>query len=154
MNQRFLLPTFLILSAHASACSGADDALPANEQGRQGTLEPFSVLSYNIGNPDDTEPNYPLRLSYQVYEDSVAQTIRSLEPDIVLLQEVLPPQTCEAFEEEDEARTCFDSEGRPTAAQRVLGDEYTIACDARLHVESVSARVSDLSRGLSSASSP
>jgi endonuclease/exonuclease/phosphatase family metal-dependent hydrolase len=140
MHRLDLLPALLIVGIHTLACSGVDDAAPGTIETEDASLEPFRVLSYNIGNPDDAEPNYPLRLSYQAYEDSIAQTIRNLEPDIVLLQEVLPPQTCDAFDEEDSARTCYNADARPTAAERVLGDDYSIACDARLHVECVGVR--------------
>ncbi len=138
MNRLEELSALLVLGlgAATTACSGVDDA--GDDAGAG--LEPFRLLSYNIGNPDDAEPNYPLRLSYQDYEDSIGQTIRDLEPDIVLLQEVLPPQTCNAFEETDAARTCYDADNQPTAAERVLGDDYSIACDARLHIECVGVR--------------
>ncbi len=129
----------LSLGATATACSGLDEDAPGAE-GEGTSLEPFRLLSYNIGNPDDAEPNYPLRLSYQAYEDSITETIRDLEPDIVLLQEVLPPQTCDAFEETDETRTCYDADSRPAAVERVLGSGYSIVCDARLHVECVGVR--------------
>lgn len=100
------------------------------------------VLTANIGNADDAEPNYPLRMSYQSYEEHVGAKIRELAPDVVFLQEVLPPQTCEAFTESDPARTCYDAANRPTPAQRILGEDYSIVCDNRLHVECIGIRTS------------
>jgi hypothetical protein len=66
------------------------------------------VLTYNIGNADDKEPHYPLRLSYQSYEDYVAARIRALDPDVAFLQEVLARNLCDKFSESDPKRTCFD----------------------------------------------
>ena len=122
----------------ASGCGGGDETadLP---------LAPtwdVRVITANIGNPNDAEPHYPLRLSYQAYEDYVGAQIRARAPDIVFLQEVLPPQTCEAFTESDPERTCYDAATRPLAAQRVLGDGYSVTCDARLHVECVGVKIS------------
>ena len=100
------------------------------------------VLTANVGNPATNDPNYALRMSSQAYEDHVAAKIQELSPDIAFLQEVLPPQTCEAFQESDPARTCFDAASRPPAARRLLGPDYTIVCDARLHVDCIGVRTS------------
>jgi hypothetical protein len=104
--------------------------------------EKVRVLTYNIGNPDVSEPNYPLRLGYQSYEDFMAQKIRGLQADIVVLQEVLPPHTCASFTEMDAARTCFNASSRPEPVRRVLGDEYSIVCDMRLQVECIGVKKS------------
>jgi hypothetical protein len=98
------------------------------------------VLTYNIGNGLKEEP-YPLRIRDQSYEDYVGERIREEAPDIVLLQEVLSPTHCAEFEETDPTRTCYAWEDRPAAAQRLLGDEYTIACDANMHVECIGVRI-------------
>jgi hypothetical protein len=104
--------------------------------GSEGTTR---VLTYNIGNADDQEPNYPLRLSYQSYEDYVAKQIRALDPDIVFLQEVLAPNLCAKFTEGDAARTCFGAGGK-APVERILGDGYSIVCDARLQVECIGVK--------------
>jgi endonuclease/exonuclease/phosphatase family metal-dependent hydrolase len=112
-------------------CGGGDDPH---------TLK-VRVLTYNIGNPDDAEPHYPLRLSYQSYEDYMGAQIRALDPDVVFLQEVLPPHTCAEFDETDPARTCYDAANRPAAVQRILGAEYSVVCDGRLQVECIGVKV-------------
>lgn len=97
------------------------------------------VMTYNIGNADDKEPNYPLRLSYQSYEDHVAKQIRALDPDIIFLQEVLAPNLCAKFTESDSKRTCFAAGGK-APVERILGDGYSIVCDARLQVECIGVK--------------
>ncbi len=97
------------------------------------------VLTYNIGNGLKERP-YALRIRDQRYEDHVGARIRSLAPDIVLLQEVLPPTQCETFVELDPARTCHDWEARLAPVQRILGPSYSIACDSNKHVECIGVR--------------
>lgn len=133
MKRRLPLVAVLV-SCFLPACSGADEGEKPAPKVR--------VLTANVGNPDSSDAHYALRLSYQAYEDHVAQKIQALAPDIAFLQEVLPPQTCEAFTEKDPARTCFDPATRPPAVRRLLGPDYTIVCDARLHVECIGVRTS------------
>jgi hypothetical protein len=127
-----------------SAAGGAGGAAGSGGSGGAGGSAPrkLRVLTYNIGNGNGNEPNYPLRLSYQAYEDHVAGLLQALAPDVAFLQEVLPPQFCSAFEETDPARTCFDAANRPPPIRRILGDEYTVVCDARIHVECIGVRKS------------
>ncbi|MBI4511539.1 MAG: hypothetical protein HY698_18035 [Deltaproteobacteria bacterium] len=101
---------------------------------------PVRVMTYNIGNPNVADTYYPLRLKDQDYEDYVGAQIRAKRADIVFLQEVLPPTHCETFTESNPALTCWSSANRPAAVQRILGDDYSIACDARQHVECVGVR--------------
>ncbi len=121
----------ILLLFGAIACSSGDETDP------EPVAYDLRVLTANIGNPDTDEPNYPLRLSYQAYEDYVGARIRALGAQVVFLQEVLPPQTCELFEESDAKRSCYDNDARPAAVRRILGDAYSIVCDARLHVECI-----------------
>jgi hypothetical protein len=99
----------------------------------------LKILTYNIGNSLKEAP-YPLRLRDQSYEDYVGEQIRAEAPDIVLLQEVLSPTHCADFEETSPDRTCFNWQDRPAPVQRLLGDDYTIACDANEHVECIGVR--------------
>lgn len=101
---------------------------------------PVRLMTYNIGNPNVDDPTYPLRLKDQDYEDYVGAQIRAQRPDVVFLQEVLPPTHCATFTETDPALTCFDAGNRPAAVQRILGADYTVVCDARRHVECVGVR--------------
>lgn len=99
-------------------------------------------ITFNVGNPDDADPSYPLRLRDSEYEDYVAAAIARWRPDVIALQEVLPPHTCEGFEETDERRTCFEHALREPAVRRLLGDGYSIVCDARRQVECIGVRTS------------
>ncbi len=112
---------------------GGDDVSP--------DAVPVRVLTYNIGHPDADLPNYALRLRDQDYEDYMGEQIRGLGADIVLHQEVLSPTHCATFEETDPAYTCFDNASRPPPIRRILGDDYTIVCDQRRHVECIGVRV-------------
>jgi hypothetical protein len=127
----FLVVLLSAVGVAGSGCGG-DDAH---------TLK-LRLLTYNIGNPDDTEPHYPLRLSYQSYEDYMAAHIQAQDPDVVFLQEVLPPHTCAEFEETDPARTCYQAAERLAAVQRILGPNYSAVCDGRKQVECMGVKIS------------
>lgn len=98
-------------------------------------------MTFNVGNPDDGDAHYPLRLRDRTYEAFVAEAIAAWRPDVIALQEVLPPHTCAAFVETDPNRTCFEHESRPPAARRLLGDDYSIVCDMRRQVECIGVHV-------------
>lgn len=123
--------TILALLLAACGGSGPDDTAPTTTR----------VMTFNVGNGDTSDPNYLLRLSHQAYEDFVAAAIQAERPDVVVLQEVLPRQTCEAFDEADPSRTCHDIANRLDPAQRLLGPDYAIACDAREHIECIGVHV-------------
>ncbi|MBU1220103.1 hypothetical protein KKF34_10415 [Myxococcota bacterium] len=107
-----------------------------NSNNTQGPLS-FTVLTYNIGNPDTEDPNYPLRMSSQSYEDYIGSVIRAMEPDIVVLQEVLSGKTCDVFTEINPNLTCYDWDTRERPARRILGGSYSIVCDQREQVECI-----------------
>jgi endonuclease/exonuclease/phosphatase family metal-dependent hydrolase len=108
---------------------------PESRRADEDALE-LRVLSYNIGNLV-FDSHYSLRIKDQAYEDHLGERIRSLDADIVGLQEVLPPTACERFEEPNPAHTCFDSESRLAPVQRLLGSSYGIVCDANRHIECI-----------------
>lgn len=101
------------------------------------------VMTINVGNNGRDEP-YPLRLSYQAYEDFVAERIQALRPDVVGLQEVLPRHTCvddgDAWET-DSARTCFEVDEREDPVRRLVGPDYSIVCDDILQVDCVAVHI-------------
>jgi hypothetical protein len=99
------------------------------------------LMTYNVGTPGG-DPRYVYRIADQAYEDCVGARIRAVAPDVVLLQEVLAPARCAAFVESDAARTCREGTLREPAVRRLLGPGYTIACDARSHVECVGVSTS------------
>lgn len=121
----------------AGGDADASDAGPAD--GGPDALEPhpgaLMVLSYNVGNGDGTDPNYPYRMRDQAYEDHVGAQIRAVGAQIVALQEVLPTHYCEAFEESDPDKTCYQHASRGEVAKRLLGADYSVVCDDRLQFE-------------------
>ncbi|HTM21466.1 MAG TPA: hypothetical protein VL172_13190 [Kofleriaceae bacterium] len=127
------MKTILVLLLAVAACG--DDVSP--------DAVPVRLLTYNIGNPNADEPlPYTLRLKDQAYEDYMGEQIRAMDADIVLHQEVLAPTRCEAVDEQDPARTCYDDANRPPPIRRLLGDGYTIVCDQRQHVECIGVKTS------------
>ena len=133
------------------ACGGGDDDTAAQQEWRQRLVPcpdgetqclPLQMLTYNVGNGDDEEPHYPLRLSYSGYEAHIAEKIQAFQPDIVFLQEIMSPSHCETHvpDESDPARTCYDWQNRPAAVQRLVGEGYSIVCDTRNHVECMAAK--------------
>ncbi len=108
------------------------------------TVDPnLRVLTINVGN-GLSETRYALRLSYQAYEDFVGAEIRALEPAIIGLQEVLPRETClddgEPWEK-NQARTCYDSDQREDQVRRLVGPNYSIACDDIKSVDCLAVHV-------------
>lgn len=133
-NDEALLAALLVAVALAGGCDDGDS-------GPSPDAVPVRVLTFNIGNPNADDPDYPLRLKHQAYEDYVGEQIRTLEPDIVLLQEVLPTTHCDTLDETDPALTCYYSDTREPPVRRILGPDYTIVCDSRLHVECIGVHV-------------
>jgi endonuclease/exonuclease/phosphatase family metal-dependent hydrolase len=93
-------------------------------------LTNFTVLSANVGNTAPWCWQYIVKLCRKDVEDRVAENLQVLRPDLVALQETLPPWMCE------EARFAFPGSvcaGSPTEhqARRLLGSDYTIVCDSR-----------------------
>jgi endonuclease/exonuclease/phosphatase family metal-dependent hydrolase len=103
---------------------------------------PIRLMTYNIGTPGGGDARYAYRIADQAYEDCLAAHLRAAAADVVLLQEVLAPPRCAAFHESDPARTCWHAADRESAVRRLLGAGYTIACDARRHVECVAVATS------------
>jgi hypothetical protein len=121
-----------VVVAAAALLAGCDGVPPA----------PIRFMSYDVGTPGGADPRYAYRIADQAYEDCVGDRIRATAPGVVLLQEVLSPGRCAAFEEPDAARTCWNDADREPAVRRLLGPDYTIACDARRHVECIGVATS------------
>jgi len=134
---RALLPFAALMVAFPCACEemDAECTQPILQEGGAD----LRVLSYNIGNGNREGP-YALRIADRAYEDHIGAKIRELAPDIVFLQEVLTPNRCATFDEDDPERTCFEWRSRPAPVERLLGDDYSIACDSNQHVECIGVK--------------
>ena len=102
---------------------------------------PLRLMTWNVGNTDSRDPHDAYRLKQQRYEDH-RDRVREVAPDVVFLQELLLPTQCASFIEGDASWTCHDVAGRDAAVRRLLGPGYSIACDARGHVECIGVRTS------------
>ena len=141
MNAPNRRPLCLGALALLSGCRMGDPECARPRLPADGRPPDLWVLSCNVGNTDTSDPRYALRIKVQAYEDHLGAGIRRLRPHIVGLQEVLPPTACGDFEESDSARTCYQAAERPSPVRRLLGPEYSIACDARRHVECIGVHV-------------
>ncbi len=125
----------------ASADSGTPDS---------GTpTDPLRVLMINTGNLDEVTgegcPSEPYKGANcsRTQEDELAASIASVEPDIAILLEVFDVRSCT---EEDLAgdadRICTGADVHEPyqTARRLLGDGYTISCDARSHRSCIGVR--------------
>ncbi|MCA9518182.1 MAG: hypothetical protein KC635_24760 [Myxococcales bacterium] len=93
----------------------------------------FVAMTLNVGNSleDPARPTpYDRRFRTTAYERFVAARIQGESPQVVALQEVMPVGACDGWEEPDPRKTCYAADERAAPARRLLGDDYTIACDA------------------------
>ncbi len=86
------------------------------------------ALSWNLGNLVESQP-YTRRMRSLAFEQHVATQLRELVPDLVGLQEVLSPFECAAVDERVPSRTCFGVTEQLPPVRRLLGPDYSIACD-------------------------
>jgi endonuclease/exonuclease/phosphatase family metal-dependent hydrolase len=80
------------------------------------------------------------KLCYKDVEERIATNIQTLNPDVIVLQEVLAPWQCENLIEKNKNKVCFESQDIPQV-RRLVGDSYTIACNTRNQFECIAVRV-------------
>lgn len=104
----------------------------------------FSVLAANVGNIDlflcDTAI---FKLCDAAQEERIAAAIARARPDIALLSEVITPEQCDALADQvDAGHVCHPSRRavEPDQVRRLLGPEYTIACEPRRGYECIGVR--------------
>jgi endonuclease/exonuclease/phosphatase family metal-dependent hydrolase len=96
----------------------------------------FSLLSVNVGNTLPLCWPYVVKLCRRKVEDRLARNIQSLSPDLVAIQELLPPWLCEKWRLAPPGSVCSGDNTVPQV-RRLLGDDYTIVCDARNQFEGI-----------------
>ncbi len=104
----------------------------------------FSVLAANVGNVDLLRCDTALyKLCDAAQEKRVAERIARAKPDVALLSEVLAPGQCDELGPAAPAWHACHPEHRaaePDQARRLLGPDYTIACEPRRGYECVAVR--------------
>jgi hypothetical protein len=105
---------------------------------------PIRVLLANIGNSNVYCEPYAFKLCFQSVEDRVGASIRSQQPDIIALIEVLPLARCQtaypAVTEPDPQKVCASSHEVTHQISRLVGPGYSIACDARFAWDCLAVR--------------
>jgi len=96
----------------------------------------FSLLSVNVGNTAPWCWPYVVKLCRRDVEERLARNIQTLRPDLIAIQEVLPPWLCEKWRLALPGSVCA---GDNTIAQvrRLVGDDYAIVCDSRNQFECI-----------------
>ena len=118
----------LLLLTCASGCSD-DPVAPVTEP-------PFvHLLQANVGNVDPlcNTADYLVNLCRVDVEENLTKNIQALRPDVISLQELVSDAQCDDITEEDEQKVCHPDHraGEPNQARRLVGPDYTIACDSR-----------------------
>jgi hypothetical protein len=122
-----------------SACAfalalGCEASTPDPQQ------QQLHLLQANVGNVDsDCAANYLYNLCLVDIEGRIADAIAQKQPDVVALQELVSDAQCDGFEETDRAKVCHPAHraAEPSQVRRLVGPDYTIACDARNGYECV-----------------
>jgi hypothetical protein len=113
----------------------------------------LSILLANTGNLDEASggpcPAAPYHGSTcsRTQEAELSATIAALAPDIAVLLEVFDMRDCETDDwvgAVDRVCTDADTTAPYQSARRLLGDAYTISCDANAHRSCVGARTNRL----------
>lgn len=97
----------------------------------------LSVLSANIGNSNLRCKKYFWKLCIAEVENNIKQNINVLEPDIVILQELLPYEACAVHPTENPAIVCSKYSPDDHQVDRLLPDQYTIVCDSNNHMQCI-----------------
>ena len=97
----------------------------------------LSVLSANIGNSNLRCKKYFWKLCITEVENNIKQNINVLEPDIVILQELLPYEVCADHPTDNSEIVCSQYSPDDHQAARLLPDQYTIVCDNNSHMQCI-----------------
>jgi endonuclease/exonuclease/phosphatase family metal-dependent hydrolase len=96
----------------------------------------FSLLSVNVGNTAPWCWPYVVKLCRRDVEERLARNIQALRPDLVAIQEVLPPWLCQKWRLAVPGSVCAGDNEVPQV-RRLVGDDYSIVCDGRNQFECI-----------------
>lgn len=94
---------------------------------------PLRLLQANIGNVDFACRDVKGKLCETAVEARLARGIAAVDPDVLLLQEVLPFALCKAKASWPDDHACHATPGAPQPVpdqvRRLLGSGYTVVCE-------------------------
>lgn len=134
-----------ILAAAGCAVAGSPEGT-AEQVGGAGKADGGSasmrLIQANVGNVALTCRGYNFKLCYSETESRLGSALAAYHADVIALQELVTIEQCAAMSESDPARVCWPNHLADVAdqARRLVGDDYTIACDTRSHYECVAVR--------------
>ncbi len=123
-----------------AGCAASDSPANVDDLKSSGQAS-MRLLQTNVGNVAAECSGYKFKLCDADTETRLAESIAALQPDVISLQEVVPNSMCDGMNESDPGKVCHPSRrAEPLQARRLVGSDYTIACDARSHFECVAVR--------------
>jgi len=100
----------------------------------------YTVMTVNVGNSNLQCYGYSWKLCKKDVEQRLARNLQKIKPDIIAIQEVLPPWQCENREETNPRKVCSSPQDTPQV-RRLFGDDYSIVCDANYQYECIGVHV-------------
>jgi triacylglycerol lipase len=112
--------------AHVSAGATTGRGAAASPAGQP----TWSVLVANVGNVNPSCAEQVFKLCHLAVEDRIAERIAAIDPDVVALTEVLPPELCDdaTVSAASPYNSCSLETQEPPQAVRLLGEDYAVAC--------------------------
>lgn len=119
---------------------------PSDTSGRRTSIlemnnnrDGLTVLTVNVGNTSPLCWPYFVKLCRRAVETRIARNLQAVNPDLVAIQEILPPWMCENRRFTPPGSACAGSTGVPQV-RRLLGPDYTIVCETRNAFECIAVR--------------
>ena len=103
----------------------------------------FSILTANVGNLDVFDPSCRRvwnKLCDKDVEKRITENIHNLDPDIIVLQEVLAPWQREKITERNKKKVCSEDQAIPQV-RRLVGSNYSIICSSRNQFECIAVKI-------------
>lgn len=136
----FVVALFFI----ASILAGCGGTSAAGNSGAANTIITARLLTANVGNADIFDcSDYLYKLCLTSQENILTENIAELAPDIVSVQEVFDEGLCAEMDVETHTdRMCYKYTEKQIhqQARRLLGNGYTIVCDANSHFECIGVK--------------
>ena len=135
---------WLIVGIHFSRMAENEEMIATYREDTHSNVLKLRVLTANVGNMNlACRGEYHFNLCIKSVEERIGKSIAKLSPDIIALQEVTDPRQCKGFVERDKAKVCYKYREQDPFYQvrRLVGPDYSIACDARNGFECIAVRV-------------